>query len=183
MGLLSAHLSSPPRSRVVPDTAAVFRPTFLSRVFHAPLVPPRPDWALGQESTTSGTPLASPTLRPLPRDPELSIDKVNLANPLKRAERLSTSWLGVIVDLEGVLVDYDATLLSDISWQRLAAEEGRGPLPVWALRKAENMKNEQVWEETDEQAFHAFKSFRTKALIRLRFPFPGDPRGFRVGVE
>ena len=31
------------------------------------------------------------------------------------------------------------------SWQALAAEEGKSPPPLWALKKARGMKNEQVW--------------------------------------
>lgn len=87
----------------------------------------------------------TPGLRPLPREDENSVDNVNLGNPLQRAERLSPGWLGVLADLEGVVLDYDTAEVSDRSWQQLAEEEGRKPLPAWALRKAEHMKNEQVW--------------------------------------
>lgn len=83
-------------------------------------------------------------LRPFPKDPVTGVDDVNLGNPLQRAERLGTGWFGVILDLDGVVLDYDFATVSARSWQRLAEEEGRAPLPAWALRKAEHMKNEQV---------------------------------------
>lgn len=108
-------------------------------------------WERGAQEDRHGslTPCPASVHRPLPRDPELYIDNVDLSNPLQRAERLGTGWMGVIVELEGVLVDYDARRVSDQAWQHLAEEEGRPPLPLWALRKAEGMKNEQVlpWEE------------------------------------
>ncbi|KAL6784284.1 CPLD56 [Auxenochlorella protothecoides x Auxenochlorella symbiontica] len=105
----------------------------------------------------------TPGLRPLPREDENSVDNVNLGNPLQRAERLSPGWLGVLADLEGVVLDYDTAEVSDRSWQQLAEEEGRKPLPAWALRKAEHMKNEQVIQEVFEWAWNRLEVARLAA--------------------
>ena len=55
--------------------------------------------------------------------------------------------MGVILELEGVLVDYEYGDVGTRTWQQLAQEEGKPHPPIWALRKAEGMKNEQVISE------------------------------------
>ena len=60
-------------------------------------------------------------------------------------ERLGTGWMGVILELEGVCLEYpDYGNLGLAAWEQLAQEEGRSPPPKWALRRAEGMKNEQA---------------------------------------
>ncbi|KAJ9526834.1 hypothetical protein QJQ45_017786 [Haematococcus lacustris] len=54
---------------------------------------------------------------------EHPVDDVSLANPLKRAERLSTSWFGVIMEWEGVLVQ-DTFEVHSQAWLKVAAEFG-----------------------------------------------------------
>lgn len=70
-------------------------------------------------------------------------DDVTLGNPLQRMERLGTAWFGTIFELDGVCVEYECGDGSR-SWQQLAAEEGKPPPPLWALKKSQGMKNEQV---------------------------------------
>lgn len=55
----------------------------------------------------------------------------------------AAGWFGTIFELDGVCVEYEC---GDgvRSWQALAAEEGKPPPPIWALKKADGMKNEQV---------------------------------------
>ena len=87
----------------------------------------------------------SPTsLKPLPRKVEGLVDDPQLHNPLQRLERLGTAWMGVILELEGVCVEYEYGDVATRSWQQLAEEEGKTSPPIWALKKAEGMKNEQV---------------------------------------
>lgn len=63
-------------------------------------------------------------------------------------ERLGTGWMGVILELEGVCIEWpDYGNLGLLAWEQLAQEEGKSPPPKWALRKAEGMKNEQVIQE------------------------------------
>lgn len=83
-------------------------------------------------------------LKPLPRDVEGIADDVTLANPLQRMERLGTAWFGTIFELDGVCIEYECGD-GGRSWQQLAQEEGKSPPPLWALKKARGMKNEQVW--------------------------------------
>ena len=52
-------------------------------------------------------------------------------------------WFGTIFELDGVCVEYECGD-GGRSWQALAAEEGKPPPPLWALKKADGMKNEQV---------------------------------------
>jgi hypothetical protein len=60
-------------------------------------------------------------------------------------ERLGTGWMGVILELEGVCIEWpDYGNLGLRAWEQLAQEEGKSPPPKWALRRAEGMKNEQV---------------------------------------
>lgn len=56
--------------------------------------------------------------------------------------------MGVILELEGVCVDYEYGDVATRTWQQLAQEEGKPSPPIWALKKAEGMKNEQVRELT-----------------------------------
>lgn len=82
----------------------------------------------------------------MPRNVEGIADEPSLHNPLQRMERLGTGWFGTIFELDGVCVEYEC---GDgvRSWQALAAEEGKPPPPIWALKKADGMKNEQVITE------------------------------------
>lgn len=58
-------------------------------------------------------------------------------------ERLGTAWFGTIFELDGVCIEYECGD-GGRSWQALAAEEGKSVPPLWALKKARGMKNEQV---------------------------------------
>ena len=89
----------------------------------------------------------SPALKPLPRKVEGLVDDPRLHNPLQRLERLGTGWMGVILELEGVCVDYEYGDVATRAWQQLAQEEGKPTPPIWALKKAEGMKNEQIIQE------------------------------------
>lgn len=86
-------------------------------------------------------------LKPLPRKVEGIADDPGLHNPLERLERLGTGWLGVILELEGVCVDYEYGDITSRAWLQLAKEDGKVTPPIWALRKAEGMKNEQAIQE------------------------------------
>ena len=82
-------------------------------------------------------------LKPLPTNIENIADDPSLENPLERMERMGTGWFGVILDLEGVVVQsaLDAHMAA---WIRLAEEENR-PRPLQsALKRAAPMKAEQV---------------------------------------
>jgi hypothetical protein len=94
---------------------------------------------LGSDGIGSG-------LKPLPRNVEGVADDVSLANPLQRMERLGTGWFGTIFELDGVCIEYECGD-GGRSWQALAAEEGKPPPPLWALKRARGMKNEQVVTE------------------------------------
>lgn len=94
-------------------------------------------------SSSSSSSASSVGLKPLPRDVEGVADDFNLHNPLQRMERLGTGWFGTIFDLDGVCVEYECGD-GERSWQALAAEEGKPPPPLWALKKARGMKNEQA---------------------------------------
>ncbi len=58
-------------------------------------------------------------------------------------ERLGTAWFGTIFELDGVCIEYECGD-GGRSWQALAAEEEKQVPPLWALKKARGMKNEQV---------------------------------------
>eukprot|EP00475_Leptophrys_vorax_P018509 TRINITY_DN2531_c0_g1_i1.p1 TRINITY_DN2531_c0_g1~~TRINITY_DN2531_c0_g1_i1.p1 ORF type:complete len:301 (+),score=27.19 TRINITY_DN2531_c0_g1_i1:74-976(+) len=73
-------------------------------------------------------------------------DDVTLSNPLKRLERLSCGWLAVLLEWEGVVVDDDSAYERQ-AWTALAEEEGRPQPPMFILKRAEGMKNEQVIRE------------------------------------
>lgn len=83
-------------------------------------------------------------LKPLPKRVESPADDPRLHNPLQRMERLGTGWMGVVMELDGVCVDYEYGDVSTRAWQQLSEEEGKSMPPMWALRKADGMKNEQV---------------------------------------
>lgn len=93
------------------------------------------------------TSLDSEALKPLPMKLEGAVDDPTLANPLERMERLSTGWMGVIMELEGVCVDYEYGGVGTRSWVKLAEEEDRAAPPIWALQRAEGMKNDQAIQE------------------------------------
>mmetsp|Transcript_43742 Transcript_43742/g.109746 ORF Transcript_43742/g.109746 Transcript_43742/m.109746 type:complete len:380 (+) Transcript_43742:451-1590(+) len=84
--------------------------------------------------------------RPLPRDVENVADDPNLANPLLRHQRLSTAWMGVILEFEGIVLQstWEAHLEA---WLTVAEEEGKSPPLQWEVKRAEGMKNEQVVSE------------------------------------
>jgi HAD superfamily hydrolase (TIGR01509 family) len=86
-------------------------------------------------------------LKDLPLLVESPADDPSLANPRLRAERLGTGWLGVVLELEGVAVDYEYGGAGAASWAALAAEEGRPAPPRWALARAEGMKAAQAVQE------------------------------------
>lgn len=128
-----------------------------SRRFQRSLFAPRKPAGLGIKAFASNlSELPSPLreeghvetsnalLKPLPRKIEGVVDDPRLHNPLARLQRLGTGWMGVILELEGVCVEYEYGDVSDRAWLQLAQEEGKPPPPIWALRKAEGMKNEQV---------------------------------------
>jgi len=73
-------------------------------------------------------------------------DDPRLANPLQRFERLGTGWMGVVVDLEGVIVreNVEAHMTA---WQKLSDEERRPAPLAFALHRAIGKKNEQVVSE------------------------------------
>ena len=102
-----------------------------------PSSPPSSSSSSGSSSSTSAG------LKPLPRDVEGVADDASLHNPLQRMERLGTAWFGTIFELDGVCVEYECGDGAR-AWQALAAEEGKPPPPLWALKKADGMKNEQV---------------------------------------
>lgn len=84
---------------------------------------------------------ASP--KQLPRNVEGAADDPRLHNPLQRMERLGTGWMGVILELDGVVVE-DTSQVEARAWLQLAAEEGK-PAPLqFALKRALGMKAEQV---------------------------------------
>ncbi len=84
---------------------------------------------------------ASP--KQLPRNVEGAADDPSLCNPLQRMERLGTGWMGVIMELDGVVVE-DTSEAEAHAWLQLAAEEGK-PAPLqFALKRALGMKAEQV---------------------------------------
>ncbi|KAL4538976.1 hypothetical protein Ndes2526B_g02753 [Nannochloris sp. 'desiccata'] len=133
-------------SRVQRSLAVLPRRTSLRMVaFAAPTSFPNPLREDGGVQFSQDTP--SPVLKPLPRKVEGLVDDPRLHNPLQRLERLGTGWMGVILELEGVCVDYEYGDVATRSWQQLADEEGKPAPPIWALKKAEGMKNEQIIQE------------------------------------
>eukprot|EP00890_Picochlorum_soloecismus_P005319 jgi/Picsp_1/5789/NSC_03148-R1_haloacid dehalogenase-like hydrolase domain-containing protein len=86
-------------------------------------------------------------LKPIPKDVEGPADDPGLHNPLERMNRLSTGWMGVIFELEGVCVEYDNGEMTEKAWKKVAEEEAK-PMPLkWQFQKAIGMKNEQVIQE------------------------------------
>lgn len=125
-------------SETFPSAEPDFPSSFPSR---APSKPPSS--SPGSSSSSSSN---EGGLKPLPRNVEGVADDVTLGNPLQRMERLGTAWFGTIFELDGVCVEYECGDGSR-SWQQLAAEEGKPPPPLWALKKSQGMKNEQVVSE------------------------------------
>lgn len=93
----------------------------------------------------SGADRGTATL-PAPVPLENPADDPLLANPLQRFERLGTGWMGVVVDLEGVLVRDNAEAHMT-AWQKLSDEEGKPAPLLFALQRAVGKKNEQVISE------------------------------------
>lgn len=117
--------------------------------FAAPASIPRPARERGELPPDGGAAPSVPDLplKPLPRKVEGVADDPRLHNPLQRLERLGLGWLGVILELDGVCVEYEYGDVAARAWAALAEEEGK-PAPLhWALTKAEGMKNEQVIQE------------------------------------
>lgn len=67
------------------------------------------------------------------------------SSPTTNRHRPHPRRFGTIFELDGVCIEYECGD-GGRSWQALAAEEGKPPPPLWALKKAEGMKNEQVSE-------------------------------------
>ncbi|KAF3792612.1 Phosphorylated carbohydrates phosphatase [Nymphaea thermarum] len=78
--------------------------------------------------------------------PPNKADDPSLANPLLRQERMGCGWLGVIFEMEGVIIE-ESSDLENRSWLMLAQEEGKQPPPGFILRRIEGMKNEQAISE------------------------------------
>lgn len=82
-------------------------------------------------------------LQPLPRRVESPADEPSLHNPLERAERLGTSWFGVIADYEGVVVE-DTLPAHAQAWLAVAQELGL-PKPLGhTLGRIKGIRDEQV---------------------------------------
>lgn len=89
---------------------------------------PRPPFVRDRQDHTSSSSLYQPRA---------------LASLLQRMERLGTAWFGTIFELDGVCIEYECGD-GGRSWQALATEEGKPAPPLWALKKARGMKNEQA---------------------------------------
>ena len=125
---LRATTGRPNASRRRPASQAVF-------AFAAPETP-----FLEQDSS------ATADLKSLPRTVENAADDPTLANPLQRHQRLSTGWMGVILEFEGILIQ--STWPAHMhAWLTVAEEEGKAPPLQWVLKRAEGMKAEQVIQE------------------------------------
>lgn len=82
-------------------------------------------------------------LKAMPTAVENAADDARLGNPLERAQRMSTSWFGLIAELEGVLVD-DTLDLHQRAWLDVAAELGL-PAPLGQqLRRIKGVRDELV---------------------------------------
>ena len=91
--------------------------------------------------------LDSGGLSPMPKNVENRADDPSLKNPLQRHNRLSTSWMGVIVELEGVCVEYERKDVVVEAWKRAAEEVGKGVPMQFQLDRAIGMKADQAVEE------------------------------------
>jgi hypothetical protein len=82
-------------------------------------------------------------LKVMPTAVENAADDARLGNPLERAQRMSTSWFGLIAELEGVLVD-DTLDLHQRAWLEVAAQLGF-PAPLGQqLRRIKGLRDELV---------------------------------------
>jgi len=61
----------------------------------------------------------------------------------------------VVVEFEGVVVE-DTSDLHTKAWLQLADEEGKSRPLQFALKRAEGMKNEQVWFQLNALCFWSF---------------------------
>jgi len=85
-------------------------------------------------------------LKQLPKAVENVADDPTLANPLQRHQRLSTGWMGVILEFEGIVMQ--STWQAHLhAWLTVAEEEGKTPPLQWVLKRAEGMKAEQVIQD------------------------------------
>lgn len=74
---------------------------------------------------------------------ESAVDDLSLHNPLKRAERLSTGWFGVIMEFEGVVME-DTYEAHTQAWLKVAAEFGF-PRPLGQVfRRMKGVRDEVV---------------------------------------
>ncbi len=83
----------------------------------------------------------------MPKNVENRADDPSLQNPLERHKRMSTSWMGVIMELEGVCVEYEKNEVVMEAWKRTAAEVGKGAPLQFQLDRALGMKNDQAVQE------------------------------------
>lgn len=83
----------------------------------------------------------------MPKNVENRADDPSLQNPLERHRRMSTSWMGVIMELEGVCVEYEKNEVVMEAWKRTAAEVGKGAPLQFQLDRALGMKNDQAVQE------------------------------------
>lgn len=112
---------------------SVNRRSFISRAVNAFTRP--------ESLNDQGRPLKS-----LPRTVENLADDPKLANPLQRHQRLSTGWMGVILEYEGIVLQ-STWAAHQHAWLSVAEEEGKAPPLQWVLKRAEGMKSEQVIQE------------------------------------
>lgn len=101
-------------------------------------------------------------LLPLPAM-ENAADDPNLHNPLKRMERLGTSWFGVIVEFEGVLVE-DTSEWHTQAWIHVAQEMGL-PRPLGsAMGRTKGVRNEVRATERCSCKFRLLKNYAIAAF-------------------
>jgi hypothetical protein len=87
--------------------------------------------------------VSEPLPKPLPKALESVADDPTLHNPLQRMERFSPGWCGVIMELEGVVIQDNHDFVT-AAWLKVAEEIGaRRPLG-YVLQKAQGVKDEVV---------------------------------------
>lgn len=94
-----------------------------------------------------------------------------LANPLERHKRLSTDWMGVIMELEGGVIA-DTVEAHSNAWLKLAHEEGLKPPFQWQLKRAVAMKAEQAISEClcwtrNPQEVRRVQTYHAQAFPRI----------------
>lgn len=126
-----------PRRPELPTLACTALPASIPRPLGNDDLPSQPS----SSSSSSGE-----YLKPLPRAVENVADDPSLHNPLQRMERLGTGWMGVITELEGVIVE-DTSDVVQRAWLELAQQEGKNAPLAWVLKRADGMKAEQAIQE------------------------------------